>query len=131
MISKIDSIKVSERVFDLLSDEIEELNEENNDKYELNGYLSTFNNCREQGYYLTLYNEKDFNKGDLYVWVCQERHSDAIMVVISNDPDRPTIKGMFSEEGYNNAKYFERDEEHKAVTYIYERICRFFDLTNL
>lgn len=128
MISKIDSIKVSERVFDLLSDEIEKLNESDTDKYELNGYLSTFNNCREQGYYLTLYNKKDFDKAFFYVWVCQDRHSDCILVIIGEQSDKPTVKGMFSEESYNNAKYFKHDEEHKAVEYIIAKIKKHFDL---
>lgn len=128
MISKIDSIKVSERVFDLLSDEIEKLNKDDTNEYELNGYLSTFNNCREQGYYLTLYDRKDFDKGFFYVWVCQDRRSDYILVIIGEQSDKPTMNGMFSEESYKNAKYFKYDEEHKAVEYIIAKIKNHFDL---
>lgn len=125
MISKIQSVRVSERVFDLVSDTIDALNEEG---CNISGYLSTFNNCREQGFYLTAYNKNDYLKGEFFVWVAEARNSDAIMVVISAEPDRPTVKGMFSESAYNNAKYFKYDEEHRAANYIVEQIGKFFNL---
>lgn len=125
MISKTQSIRVSERVLDLVS---EILDVRQLDGWEINGYLSTFNNCREEGFYLTAYNKNDFLKGEFFVWVAQARNSDAIMVVISAEPDRPTVKGMFSESAYNNAEYFECDEEHRAANYIVEQIGRFFNL---
>ena len=127
MIKKVDSVKVSERVLDLVSDTIDALNEEGTN---IGGYLSTFNNCREQGFYLTAYNKYDYNRGDFFAWVAQARNSDAIMVVISTEPDRPTIKGMFSENAYNNAKYFNYNEEHKAASCIIEQIINFFSLKN-
>lgn len=123
MIYKMDSIRTSERVFELVSNSIMRINEEKDTHIE--GYLSTFNNCREQGFYLTAYDKNDYNKGDIFAWVADCRNSDAIMVVISAEPDRPTLNGMFSEEAYNNAKYFEYDEEHKAADYILEKIREF------
>lgn len=116
---KNDSIRVSERVFDILDQQLNDI-----DKGEvcLGGYLSTFNNCREQGYYLTAYDSHDFGKGDTYVWVAECRGSDDIMVVMSRDDDYPTNKGMFSEAAYENAKYFNSDKEHEAAEYIVNQL---------
>lgn len=125
MISKIQSIRVSERVLDIVS---EILDVRQLDGWEIDGYLSTFNNCREEGFYLTAYNRNEFLKGEFFAWVTEARNSADIMVVISTEPDRPTVKGMFSESAYNNAKYFECDEEHQAANYIVEQIGMFFNL---
>lgn len=136
MISKVAGIKVAERVFSILDNKLEFENENGN---KLFAYLQTFNNCREQGYYLTV---SDYNfgkdnrvKDNLYIYVCEARSSDDIMVVVQTE--YPGDKGMFSEKAYNSyncesgfdyTKYFHFDAEHKVANHIYETIRKFFKL---
>lgn len=121
-IVKYRSVKVSERVFDLVADGVNYINEDGN---KLCGYLNTFNNCRECGFYLGIsdddFDNKDRVKGSLYVWVFENRNSDNIVVLHQNEIT--TCNGMFSDEGYeNNRKFFNYDEEYKASEYIIKLI---------
>lgn len=123
---KTRSIKVSERVFDLVCEELDFEVSENYKK--ISGYLSTFNNCREQGFYLTI-NTTDFRseertKEDMYVWACECRNSDNIMVVISHK--YPSNNGMFDEEAYENRKYFKYNELQESADYILKAIREHF-----
>lgn len=131
MINKVQGIKVAERVFSILDDS---LTFENEDGNKFGAYLQTFNNCREQGFYLTV-SDDDFKNPDrvkenLYIYVCEARSSDEIMIVIQTD--YPGDKGMFSEKAYNcegefdYRKYFHYNEEHVAAKWIYEEIKKFF-----
>ncbi len=107
MFSKYYSIRVSERVFDILADYI--------DTDEFEGYLQTFNNCREQGYYLAISkkNYKPFKQ--LYIWAFECRNSDNIVVITSHEiPDN----GMFDEEAYKNRKLFRYNGYFEACDYI-------------
>ena len=133
MINKVAGIKVAERVFGILDDD---LNYENENGNKLGAYLQTFNNCREQGFYLTV-SDDDFDNSNrvresLYIYVCEARSSDEIMIVVQ--PDYPGDKGMFSEKAYNcedafnYRKYFHYNEEHAAAKWIYEEIRKFFKL---
>ena len=133
MFDKNNSIKVSERVFDLLYDEIQVVNEygcESSDyNYKLNSYLSTFNNCREQGFYLTIwdgnYENENRVKDDLYIWVYESRNSDDIVVVFDKES---TCNGMFSNEAWNNRFHFKCRQEHEVVEFIIAKICDFFKI---
>jgi hypothetical protein len=124
---KIRSIKVSERVFDLVCEELDLCATEYNKK--IWGYLQTFNNCREQGYYLTISSIADFNdkqrtKEDMYVWACECRNSDEIMIVISYK--HPRINGMFDEEAYENRRFFGYDELQPSADFIINQVKKHF-----
>lgn len=131
MIRKVAGIKVAERVFSILDDSLEL---ENGNR--LSAYLTPFNNCREVGYYLTVSDHAFDNpnrvKEDLFIYVCEARNSDEIMIVVQTD--YPTNQGMFSEKAYNcqgefdYRKYFHYNEEHVAANWIYEEIKKFFKL---
>ena len=131
MINKVAGIKVAERVFGILDDDLSY-----GSVNKLDGYLQTFNNCREQGFYLAI-GDDDFDNPnrvdeDLYIYVCEARNSDEIMVIVQTD--YPSDKGMFSEKAYNckdefnYRKYFHYNEEHAAAKWIYEKIKKFFKL---
>ena len=133
MIRKVAGIKVAERVFSILDDDLEFENENGN---KLSAYLTPFNNCREVGFYLTV-SDDDFDnqnrvKENLYIYVCEARSSDEIMVVVQTE--YPGNKGMFSEKAYNcegefdYRKYFHYNEEHIAAKWIYDEIRKFLKL---
>ena len=118
---KLRTVKVSERVFDLVCEAL------NNEQYEngakVDGYLECFVNCREQGYVLSVYStdwstSPENRPGDFHVWACEARSSDEIMVVW--DTETPDLAGnMFSEAAYNNnRKYFRYDKLQEAADYI-------------
>lgn len=117
MFDKVRSVKVSERVFDLVCEAL------NNEQYEngakINGYLECFCNCREQGYVMTVYSTdwdaKDRPR-DLRIWACEARSSDEIMVVWGTEDPEPN--NLFGEAAYGNRKYFHFDELQKAADYI-------------
>ena len=119
---KIRTIKVSERVFDIVCEELDILQSEYNKK--ISGYLSCFNNCREQGFYLSVsttdFNDDKRTKEEMYIWACESRNSDNIMVVISHK--YPSNKGMFDETAYENRKLFSYNELQESADYILNAI---------
>lgn len=122
-ISKVSSIKVSERVFDLVDEQLDCLNE---DDAKLKGYLSTFYNCREQGFWATIYSTDCANthKEDLYIFVYEHRSSDEIVVIIT--PEHPR-DGMYSDEDYENRRrFFHYNQYGEAADYIIEEIKSYF-----
>lgn len=133
MIRKVAGIKVAERVFGILDDALEF---ENGNGNKLSAYLQPFNNCREVGFYLTVsdcaFDNPNRVKEDLYIYVCEARNSDEIMVVVQTD--YPGDKGMFSGKAYNCegefdcSKYFHYNEEHAAANWIHGEISKFFKL---
>lgn len=114
---KIRTIKVSERVFDLVCEALDNEQYENGAK--VNGYLECFCNCREQGYMMTVYSTDWSAKErpcDIHVWACEARSSDEIMVVW--DTEKAGFN-LFSETAYaNNRKYFRYDRLQEAADYI-------------
>ena len=74
MLKYVDSIKVSRRIFDMVMDEIAYKEECG---HKISGSLNTFNNCREQGYYANIYGDEKNDYKDLYIWVHEQRNSDA------------------------------------------------------
>ena len=115
---KIRTIQVSERVFDLVCDELDSDATENYVK--ISGYLECFNNCREQGYVLHVdsvdWDNPNKTKTDLVIWAFEARSSDEIVVSWQNEYPH---NGMFSEDTYNNRrKYFHYNELQKAADYI-------------
>lgn len=123
MFDKFRSVKVSERVFDLVCEALN--NEQYNNGAKVNGYLECFYNCREQGYVLSVYSIDWSAKErpcDLHVWACEARSSDEIMVIW--DTETPDLAGnLFSEAAYNsNRKYFRFDELQKVANYILDLV---------
>lgn len=115
---KMPTIRVSERVFDLVC---ETLNEQCENGAKIYGYLECFVNCREQGYVLNVYSTDLSAKErlcDLHIWACESRNSDDIMVVW--DTETPNLTdNLFSEAAYNNnRKYFRFGEYQEAADYI-------------
>ena len=99
---KIQTIRVSERVFDLVCSELDCYATDY--KVKIDGWLETFNNCREQGYCLFVdsvdWDNENRTKGMLHIFACECRNSDNIMVICQTE--YPSFKGMFSEKAYNN-----------------------------
>lgn len=116
---KLRTVKVSERVFDLVCEALNNERDENGLK--INGYLECFVNCREQGYVLSVYSTDWSAKErpcDIHVWACEARSSDEIMVIW--DTETPELVGnLFSDVAYNNnRKYFRYDKLQEAADYI-------------
>ena len=106
---KVSSVKVSEKFFSRL----EELLYKSN----LNGYYDVFNNCRETGYILKIYD----NQKELNIWACEARNSDQIMIVLGDDKEKDT-NNLFSDEAFKEARYFKCDDYNSAVDYVYQQI---------
>jgi hypothetical protein len=124
--NKIRTIRVSERVFDIVCEELD--NEQTGNYIKVDGWLETFNNCREQGYVLHM-DSTDFEsdkrtKENLYIWAFEARSSDEI--VVSWQTEYPN-NGMFSEETYKERrKYFHYDELQKAAKFIIDLVKEHF-----
>lgn len=84
----------------------------------LDGYYDSFNNCREQGYVLQLYDRGDTG---LNIWACQSRNSNDIMIVTGNNDDIDNKK-MFSDSAFEKAKYFSCENYDSAVDYTMKKI---------
>jgi len=115
---KIKTIQVSERVFDLVCDDLDLEASEYGTK--ISGWLECFNNCREQGYVLHTesvdWDNDNRTKEHLYVWVHEHRNSDSIVVRWQVEyPDN----GMYNEETYNNrTQCFKYNELQEASDFI-------------
>ncbi len=70
---------------------------------------------------LNVYN----NDKTLCIWACQERSSDKIMIICGSENTKD-INNMFSEDAYNNAKYFSYDDYDSAVNYVYKQLKYIF-----
>lgn len=127
MFNKITTILVSERVFDIVSENLEPMVL---DGVKISGYLECFNNCREQGYvlqvYSTDYKNEECTKETLYVWAFQNRNSDNIVVSWQNK--LPGNRMMFSEDTYKERrKYFKPGEYQQAADFIINKIKDHFE----
>lgn len=89
----------------------------------LDGYYSTFNNCREQGLMLTIH-DKNTND-ELLIWACECRNCDSIMV-ITGDSTCSDSNDLFNEIAYKYAMYFEVDDYDTAINYTYNIIKKQF-----
>lgn len=121
--NKIRTIRVSERVFDIVCEDLD--NEATENYVKIDGWLECFNNCREQGYVLHVsssdFENENRTKDNLYIWAFEARSSDEI--VVSWQTEYPGNKGMFSEDTYNNRrKYFHYDELQKAAKFIVDLV---------
>ena len=87
------------------------------------GFYKTFNNCREQGLMLTIYEPTSEN--ELLIWACQCRDNDNIMIIIA-DKSCSNINDMFNDEAWKNAKYFKNGDYDIAVNHTYNIIKKQF-----
>ena len=131
-ITESQSLRVSRRVFDFFLDKAEY---ESEDGFDLDGYIDTFNNCRETGLRMCLMralyqkwseDAKAFITQTciwktIYIWAFEDRHSDQICVIVSENT--PTHLGMYSEESYEKErKFFNTNEYEKAAEYLMTRV---------
>lgn len=118
MIEMVRSLKISHDVVEILKTK----------DNKIEGYIDTFNNCRETGYVLQVwkYGETELN-GNVRIWVHECRNSDNIVIRYGTKYEDADLNNMFSEEVYrNNTKDFNVNEEEKAAEYIIEileKIC--------
>ena len=116
---KIKTVQVSERVFDLACDA---LDDEHYCGAKVNGFLECFNNCREQGYVLTAYSTDYKRKNrpcDIRIWACEDRHSDDILAIWDDCHPRAARPETYGEEAYaKNSKRFPYNEFFAAADYI-------------
>ena len=123
---KIRTIKVSERVFDIVCEDLDIDVSEYNIK--IGGYLECFNNCREQGYvlhiYSTDYDNEERTRTDFHIWAHEHRNSDDIVVRWQTEYPQ---NGMFNEETYRERTIcFKYDDYQKAANYIHELVTEHF-----
>ena len=123
---KIRTIQVSERVFNLVCEELDLEQTENYVK--IDGWLECFSDCREQGYVLHL-DSLDFDspkrtKENLYIWACECKNSDNIIVMWQTEyPNNEKV----SEETYKERrKYFSYNAEHEAKDFIIKLVKEHF-----
>lgn len=119
---KIETVKVSERVFDIVNERLFHLLER---KAKIGGWYEVFNNCREQGYVLRV-TDTDYKKDDLIFWAYRRRNSESIMIVF--DTDTEGVNNMFTESAWVRAKGFEKDCYAEAAQYIIDMIKSHFEL---
>ena len=126
---KVRSVQVSEAVLNKVCDTLDIFASE--DEVKISGWLETFNNCREQGFMLrvgtTDYDNKNHTQREFFVWACEARRSDNILVVCSTD--RPSINNCFSEEDYEKrSQRFESNQTHEAAQFILKKIKEHFQV---
>jgi len=139
---EIETIRVSTAVLQPVCSELDTLAGEYGVK--IDGYLETFNNCREQGFCLHVssvdWDNEKRTKDMLYIFACEARNSDEIMVICQTE--YPGNKGMFSEDAYNNyvdkkfvepekekfcfRTYFHYNEVQNASEFIVNTVKKFF-----
>lgn len=116
-LKKNNSLKVSETFFQKLENKF--INVSNN----LTGYYKTFNNCREQGLMLEIYD--DSNDNELLIWACESRNNDNIMVILA-DKSCSDVNDMFDDKAWKSARYFNADDYDTAVNFTYNIIKKQF-----
>lgn len=140
-ITESQSLRVSRRVFDFF---LEKAEYESENGFDLDGYIDTFNNCRETGLRMCLMSAiyqrwgedvKAFIAQDaiwksIYIWAFEDRHSDSIVVIVSEN--LPSLVGMYSEESYiNERKFFNANEYNEAAEYIMTRVKAIYALEKI
>jgi hypothetical protein len=124
--NKIRTIRVSERVFDIVCEDLD--NEATENYVKISGYLECFNNCREQGYVLHVgtcdWDNENKTKDDLHIWAFEARSSDEIVVSWQTEYPR---NGMFNDETYKERrKYFHYNEIQEAADFIIDLVREHF-----
>lgn len=123
MIKKVTSIKVSQKVFNLVLEELNYDIVENNVK--IDGWLETFYNGREQGFVLNVISCNPEKNLHLKVWVCERRNSDNIFVAM--DKTYSCLEGnSYSQNAYENATLFESSQIQDSANFIVEKVKTMF-----
>lgn len=91
-------------------------------KHSLNGFYDTFNNCRETGLILCVYDDN----ARLYIWACECRNFNQIMIVLGSEDNKDSYN-MFDDEAYKKAKYFDAGDYNSAVNFVYKQIKFMFN----
>lgn len=112
MIEMVRSLQVSHNVMEILKAK----------DNKIKGYIDTFNNCRETGYILKVWQYGDVKlDGKVAIWVHEDRNSDDIVLRYTTKPENVNINNMFSEEVYlNDSEYFRVNHEEEVAEYIIE-----------
>ena len=84
---------------------------------DIEGSIEAYQNGREQGYSIVIYNTGFFNK---MIAFSENRNSDDIVVYVGEYSFQ-----SISDKAYNNAKYFKWDDIIGAANYIVEQIIDF------
>ncbi|MBQ8891301.1 MAG: hypothetical protein IJ068_00340 [Bacilli bacterium] len=116
MFKKNKSLQVSERFFNLLEEKLKIYNTK------LDYELETFNNYKEQGLILKIYNINDL---ELCIWSCKARSSDNIMVIAAL-PECKDDNNLFDNIAYYNAEYFHHDDFENATNWALNIIKKHF-----
>ena len=117
---KVRQLKVSERVFDIVCEQLDL--DASEDGVKIDGYLMCYNNgtIGEQGYVLSVsstdFDNKNHTQHALYIWANEAKNSDNI--IIRWQRDYPN-NGRFSDETDDKRKVsFSYDEIQKAAKFI-------------
>ena len=110
-------MEVSQTFFNKLEEKLKNVSDN------LEGYYKTFNNCREQGLMLTIY--EPLTDKEILIWACESRNSDNIMVVLA-DRSCSNTNDMFNDIAWKSARYFKCGEYDKAVNHTYNIIKKQF-----
>lgn len=111
---KYKSLKVSEEFFEKLEEKLETYSFQNI-------FYETFNNDKEQGYVLKIFDDDS----DLFIWACSEPMEEDIMILLG-DKLNCDIYNMYNENIRNKVKYFKKDDYDSAVNYVYKQIKYIF-----
>lgn len=86
----------------------------------IKGYIDTFNNCRETGYILHVWQYGDVElNGRVAIWVHEHRNSDNIVLRYTTKPEDIDINNMFNDEvDINGTEYFRANQEEEVAQYI-------------
>ena len=85
-------------------------------------HIGRFENCREQGYVLSLFYKYQFIRNYAFY---EHRNSDQMCLLMSDTftINTPSVDAMFGDRGkYDVDKWFEYDEIVKAADYIIEQM---------
>ena len=115
MIRKHNSLVVADNLLNVL------MNDEEAPK--VDGCVRTFENCREQGYAISIHKafDKEFDHPYLQVSFAENRNSDQIVVYIG--PSEEDTNTDLSKEAYRNARYFSPGDYHAATRYIFSTLA--------
>ena len=93
------------------------------ENYDIN--VSTFYNCREQGYVLNVHDENYENC--MYLWIYAHRNSDEPTVTWAFEENRPDGENMYDNDSWTNrTRTFERIDD--LVEHCKDLIISFIDV---
>ena len=115
-ISKTSSLQTSEL---FMNDLVKELQPYHNEIY---GTLEPFCDDREQGLMLSLYNQ--LTNDAMYIWCCEDKVKQDLMIVISRDK---TKQNIYMQSDKELAQYFSKSNYDEAIHYSLTQVNKFLD----